>query len=346
MEQRKIKMSPYLLGAIEEGLGRMPCTPYDLTKCKKLTEFNPVDFYYDVIPEMVEEAEGDFLILGEMPNLHTLKFSNFKNEHITVNDFSFLAKCQKLKTLDLTNTNFSDCSILLNLPNLKKVYLPDEEMLVSKEALNELLEKNVQVFTYSKEERQLDEEYMENLFRATAGDRMNAYNELMFEMLTAIKNILTDLFKNNEHYYYITLVSDGLANTPCISAWSYEALERSGADSAEKEMIKWSYADSPYCCFRQEKFSKVENILLGRGKILDLQDDAAFNAEYDMRYMAMETAMSLLDKEGLFEITQNRDEVVVLVETMPPDYTNTQRAYRMNSRDSQIFKEWLIEAAE
>ena len=77
-----------------------------------------------------------------------------------------------------------------------------------------------------------------------------------------------------------------------------------------------------------------------------LQDDAAFNAEYDMRYMAMETAMSLLDKEGLFEITQNRDEVVVLVETMPPDYTNTQRAYRMNSRDSQIFKEWIIEAAQ
>ena len=56
--------------------------------------------------------------------------------------------------------------------------------------------------------------------------------------------------------------------------------------------------------------------------------------------------MSLLDKEGLFEITQNRDEVVVLVETMPPDYTNTQRAYRMNSRDSQIFKEWIIEAAQ
>lgn len=44
------------------------------------------------------------------------------------------------------------------------------------------------------------------------------------------------------------IVSDGGTHTPCISAWSYEALNRSSSDEEEKEMLKWSYADSTYCC--------------------------------------------------------------------------------------------------
>lgn len=40
-----------------------------------------------------------------------------------------------------------------------------------------------------------------------------------------------------------------------------------------------------------------------------------------------------------------RPVVVVLVETMPPDETNTERALRMNKRGSAIFEEWLIEVA-
>lgn len=60
----------------------------------------------------------------------------------------------------------------------------------------------------------------------------------------------------------------------------------------------------------------------------------------------MESAMKRLDQEGIFDVNQERDDVVVLVEVMPPDYTNTERAYRMNNANSEIFSEWLEEAAE
>ena len=52
-------MSAFLLGAIKESLKRLPCTPYDFTKVKSLTNFNPISFWYDVIPEM----RGIFLVL-------------------------------------------------------------------------------------------------------------------------------------------------------------------------------------------------------------------------------------------------------------------------------------------
>lgn len=91
-----------------------------------------------------------------------------------------------------------------------------------------------------------------------------------------------DLYDNNEHYYYITLVSDGGAHTPCISAWSYEALNRSSSDEEEKEMLKWSYADSPYCCWKQEKFDGVEELLCGR-KTLETKTGRMFTIYLLMR---------------------------------------------------------------
>lgn len=74
-------------------------------------------------------------------------------------------------------------------------------------------------------------------------------------------------------------------------------------------------------------------------------EDAQFDLEYEKRYAAMEEAMRQLDKEGLFAVNQARGEVVVLVETMPPDEENTLRAFRLNQRGSKIFQEWLAEAA-
>ncbi len=35
----------------------------------------------------------------------------------------------------------------------------------------------------------------------------------------------------------------------------------------------------------------------------------------------MEAAMKRLDQEGVFDINQERDDVIVLVEVMPPGYT-------------------------
>ena len=171
---------------------------------------------------------------------------------------------------------------------------------------------------------------------------MGFQEELTNELYNAVKAILTDLFSNKERYYYITLATDGGAHTPCISAWSYEALYRS---NEEQEKIKWSYADSPYCCWKQERFEKAEKLLSSRKNIWDL-DAQEFETEYQLRFEAMEMAMNRLDQEGIFGINQKRNDVVVLVEVMPPDYTNTARAYRMNSTNSKIFSEWLQEVAE
>lgn len=174
---------------------------------------------------------------------------------------------------------------------------------------------------------------------------MSFQKDLTEEIYIAVKRILMDLYNNNEHYYYITLVADGGANTPCISAWSYEALNRSSSDEEEKEMLKWLYADSPYCCWKQEEFDRVEELLRGRKDIWDLNEEE-FCMEYEKRFAAMEAAMKWLDEEGLFAVDQERIDVVVLVEVMPPDYTNTERAYRMNNRNSKIFDEWLEKVAE
>lgn len=174
---------------------------------------------------------------------------------------------------------------------------------------------------------------------------MDFLEKLTQELYYAVKTILTDLFRNKEHYYYITLTSDGGVHTPCISAWSYEALRRSSDVEKEREEIKWSYADSPYCCWKQEEFCKVEALLLSRKNVWDL-DSEDFETEVNLRLKAMEIAMKRLDQEGIFQLNQERNEVIVLVEVMPPDYTNTERAYRMNHTNSSIFSEWLKAAAE
>ena len=174
---------------------------------------------------------------------------------------------------------------------------------------------------------------------------MDFQEELTNELYHAIKMILMDLFRNQEHYYYITLITDGGVHTPCISAWSYEAFYNNGINPEKQESIKWSYADSPYCCWKQEKFEKVEKLLLSRKNIWDLNSEE-FETEYNLRLEAMEMAMKRLDQEGIFGINQKRCDVVVLAEVMPPDSTNTARAYRMNPTDSEIFSKWLEEAAE
>lgn len=336
MEHGKIKMSPFLLGAITDTLRRLPSTPYDLTKVKKLKNFNPVSFWADEIPDMVVEGNGDFSSIGKMPNLHTLIFSNDEGTNFLINDFSFLVSCQSLRLLDVQNTNFSDCRLLLNIPCLRKVLLPKKEQLLHTEVINVLVERGVCV---SLKEIEPCEDVVD-----TKTD-MESLQKITQALCVAVKSALADLYINQEHYYYITLVSDDGGNTPCISAWSYEALERSGGNDEDKELIKWSYADSPYCCHRQEDFAEVDRMLRERPNIWELED-AQFEIEYEKRYKAMEEAMRQLDEQGLFAVNQARDEVVVLVETMPPDEDNTIRAYRMNNRGSRIFQEWLEEAAE
>ncbi len=337
MEQQKIKMSPFLLGAITDALRRLPSAPYDLTKVKKLINFYPVSFWADEIPDMVEEGEGDFSCIGRMPNLHTLNFSNHMGTKFFIKDFSFLLSCKRIRTLNIRNTNFSDCGLLLDMPCLSNVSLPKKENMIHTEAIDMLMERGVQVLL--EETEPFDEQPMDE---KTDEESLSKIKQALYK---AVKSVLTDLYKNKEHYYYITLVSDSGANTPCISAWSYEALASCAENDADRERIKWSYADSPYCCHRQKDFEKVDRLLWERPDILAMED-GQFEAEYEKRYMAMEEAMRRLDEEGLFAVNQAREEVVVLVETMPPEEENTIRAWRMNDSSSQIFRQWLEEAAE
>lgn len=60
----------------------------------------------------------DWSAIALMENLQKLTMS-----HICVEDFSFLPKCSALEHLSLFNTNFSDCRLLLEIPNLKSVDL-------------------------------------------------------------------------------------------------------------------------------------------------------------------------------------------------------------------------------
>ena len=89
----------------------------------------------------------------------------------------------------------------------------------------------------------------------------------------------------------------------------------------------------------------MDALFLSRGNLYDLNDEE-FDREYVLRYSAMEEAMRRLDQEGLFAVNQRREDVVVLVEVMPPDETNTQRAYRLNRPDCGMLHIWLEEAAE
>lgn len=79
--------------------------------------------------------EHDFSVLGEMENLHTLRIYILEPPLI-IADFSFLKKCKKLKKLDLADTNFTDCALLLHLPELVYVRLPKEKNLVNKQVLD------------------------------------------------------------------------------------------------------------------------------------------------------------------------------------------------------------------
>lgn len=133
-------MDGHLFFAILCSLGRYPETLYDLKKIKVLNAF-----YSSSVPrnQTAEDpaVKGDFSAIGEMENLHTLHFPNGANyPTLQINDFSFLTKCKKLKGLDLSCTNFTDCSLLLQLPALKYARLPEKEKLTNPELLKKLPE--------------------------------------------------------------------------------------------------------------------------------------------------------------------------------------------------------------
>ena len=174
------------------------------------------------------------------------------------------------------------------------------------------------------------------------------------EIACAARKTFLKLYRNGKRYYYCTLYTTGEGHTPSSSAWSREALEREATNQAidsnisQPEMaalIKWSYANSPYCDFGGENFSNVRQCLNERPSFYDLTGKE-WQQELTIRLKAMELAIKKLDEEGLFALNQTRDSICILVEVMPQEEINTEIALRLNNQSSTAFQQWLVEAAE
>lgn len=171
--------------------------------------------------------------------------------------------------------------------------------------------------------------------------------EMVKVIETATRKACADLFdKYQENFYYCSLITDGGAHTPILSAWSYEALERESLKEKDpkeaKYYLKWSYADSPYFAYGEEFFDEVKEFFNKRPMPLDNDDE--YMKEYQIRLNSMEKAMANLDAEGIFGIGSKRRKIVINAEVMPPDFTNTERALRLNPKEALV--EWLKEIAE
>jgi hypothetical protein len=170
--------------------------------------------------------------------------------------------------------------------------------------------------------------------------------EIIVEAIAdATRKAFIELFKNNEKYYYCVLLTTGEALPPCISAWSWEALNKMSMQYSEEyaQVRKWSYADSPYYAFGEEYFDEVKRLFEQRPN-MDYFNESLWNEEFNFRLMVMELAIKKLDNEGLFELNQPRKDVYINVELMPPDSTNTERALRLNKKEN--ITNWLLEASE
>ncbi|MCL2422736.1 MAG: DUF4303 domain-containing protein [Micrococcales bacterium] len=171
-----------------------------------------------------------------------------------------------------------------------------------------------------------------------------AFDQLVDAIADAARQTFLDLFENGEHYYYAGLnIFEGVM-PPTACAWSSEALEReessarSNGHLGPELWLKWSYADSPYNCYKHEKyFSEVDRLLLARPHY-DLDDDAV-DAEFDLRNEAMVAAMESLDAEGIFALNQPRDAIIINVENQPPDAMNLANARRLNP--PRALADWL-----
>ena len=147
--------------------------------------------------------------------------------------------------------------------------------------------------------------------------------------------------ETGESFYYFTLITTGEAHAPIVSAWSREKLAL--IPEAERQMVKWSYADSPYFDYDSEGFDEVRDLFAQRPNMLLLPEHLR-HLEYEERLSAMESALSEVDESGVFGRGSARNNIVINVEVMPPDHSNTERAMRLNPPDALI--EWLEEAAE
>lgn len=166
-------------------------------------------------------------------------------------------------------------------------------------------------------------------------------DELSDAIEAAVQKAVSALFAaHQERFYYCSIITSGHAHPPTLTAWSVEALEREAAKCGSAEarwQLEWSYADSPYFMYGDEYFGEVR-------RLFSLRPDTGQEEEFELRLRAMEAAMARLDGKGLFGVGKERSGIVINAEVMPPDYTNTRRALRLNPKDALTV--WLREMAE
>lgn len=165
--------------------------------------------------------------------------------------------------------------------------------------------------------------------------------ELVKTFSKAAYNAFSDLKKNykEQFYYYVFVFDLGL---PYISAWSYEALEKTVINDKvtdeEKKWFKWSCSDSPYVLYGYDEFFHETQELLNK-RTEKLSSDN-FDNEWDLRVNSMEETMKRLDRSGLFGTGDERKNIVINVEIVPPDGSEYHRAIRLNEMSS-VLSEYL-----
>ena len=186
------------------------------------------------------------------------------------------------------------------------------------------------------------------------------YESLVSEIANAARKSFQQLFATGESFYYCALITTGEAHCPHVTAWSYEALERTalerstqdpniyGNHEQAKAIIKWMYAESPYVAYNyEENFTNAAALFQSLPTPFDAYmagDEAESETRYNFRLSAMEEALKQLDREGLFAQNQPRSQVYVNVETVYPDYTDKARALRLNNPDH--LSTWFEEAGQ
>lgn len=170
------------------------------------------------------------------------------------------------------------------------------------------------------------------------------FNEEMTAVFAdAAQKAFSSLQENHrERFYYFAFIFDE-GMTPYISAWSYEAYERSVIDNnvsdEDKYWWKWNYADSPYAVYGfDEFFGEVSELLSKRDE--SLSEDELYEVEWYVRMASMEEALKRLDENGLFGSGEDRKNVVINVEQAPPDGHEAERALRLNPA-SELLSEYL-----
>lgn len=138
MLMKQYGIDPELVLWIQRSAGRDLQTFSDLARIKCLDNtrrnYGAAKKIDEVrLPSWLVVRDGDFSLIGEMTKLKQLILHD-----VEMDDYSFLDRCKCLSTLDLRDTNFSDCRLLAGLPALRKVLLPPYSQLEHTEVLEQL----------------------------------------------------------------------------------------------------------------------------------------------------------------------------------------------------------------